>query len=514
MDSIPAAAGGGAEPTKPKYPAEEALWPTEAPDPQRGDTPVPEEDEERRLSKLPFTMGPVVSNGSSPVVAIDVRSALRGGGRIFWKQHTAAKYATDASKIDDFWSYSRHGNDTARTMMLLLHYNGLQSAAVGILTAVVGACLMPLDWVPDSKFAGILVMLLSTCVAFVLVLTSVIPRRVFLDFACIPQDDEEAKKRGILSLGHTLKCSDRMVLLWDQTYWTRLWCVFECAAYLKLQLNGDASKRMKVLPVPNGRLTWGTFLTISVMILCMKISASFSGQSLPDISLKGAVISVSANTVSVTLSVLCLAYGGLRYVSLLKDQRIQLQNFSLRGSNCFCCAVGHVNPKTGESMGCDRVLIEASVVAWFGCIEAFESYVRDTMHDLVRARSFLPYRYCVMGAMPWFLCSIGEAIWLWRSGDVLSALIYLRLGASGTFVYVPLFTRVVFYSFDIFRPKSAMRSPLFRAVLGCTAFCGSLQLIFSASLYFPYLFVDYVLWAAVSSIFYTGITAILYLCDI
>ncbi|CAK0830968.1 unnamed protein product [Prorocentrum cordatum] len=141
-------------------------------------------------------MDPVVSNGSSPVVAIDVGSALRGGGRIFRKQHTAAKYATDASKIDDFWSYSRHGNDTARTITQLLHYNGLQSAAVGILTAVVGACLMPLDWVPGSTFAGILVMLLSTCVAFVLVLISVIHRRVFLDFACIPQDDEEAQKTG------------------------------------------------------------------------------------------------------------------------------------------------------------------------------------------------------------------------------------------------------------------------------------------------------------------------------
>ncbi|CAK0840391.1 unnamed protein product [Prorocentrum cordatum] len=317
-------------------------------------------------------MDPVVSSDSSPVVAIDLLSVLWYCGRIFRKQHTAAEYATGANKIDDFWSYSRHGNDTAHTLMLLLHYNGLPSAVMGILAAVVGACLMPLDWVPNHNFAGILVMLLATCVAFVLVLSSVIPRRVFLDFVHSsrrrgsqerrhpePRPHPEVFGSHDLALGRDILDSALVRI--------RVRSLLEIATQWRcLQEDGDVAGAHR-------RADGGNVIAISVMLLCKNTSASFSEQRLADVSLKGVGISVAANTVSLTLSVLCLACSGLRYVNLLKEQHIQLQRFSLRGSNCFCFTVAHVNPKTSERMGCDKVLIEASVVACFGCIETFES---------------------------------------------------------------------------------------------------------------------------------------------
>ena len=59
------------------------------------------------------------------------------------------------------------------------------------------------------------------------------PVECFLDVACIPQADPAAKQRGIASLGALLDRSERMLILLDKEYFTRLWCVFELAAFAK-----------------------------------------------------------------------------------------------------------------------------------------------------------------------------------------------------------------------------------------------------------------------------------------
>ena len=79
--------------------------------------------------------------------------------------------------------------------------------------------------------------------------------------ACISQDDEAMKRNGTLSLGWFLRNSTNMVVLWDESYFTRLWCVFEMAAFLKLQelskrgAINTSKKRLKVLMAHYGRLT-------------------------------------------------------------------------------------------------------------------------------------------------------------------------------------------------------------------------------------------------------------------
>ena len=46
----------------------------------------------------------------------------------------------------------------------------------------------------------------------------------FLDVACISQDDEKLKASGIASLGAILDRSERMLVLCDGNYFSRLWC--------------------------------------------------------------------------------------------------------------------------------------------------------------------------------------------------------------------------------------------------------------------------------------------------
>ncbi|KAF4671788.1 hypothetical protein FOL47_001224 [Perkinsus chesapeaki] len=56
---------------------------------------------------------------------------------------------------------------------------------------------------------------------------------VFLDKCCIPQDDPAAKERGICSISVFLHHSSRLMILWSPDYFSRLWCVFELASFLR-----------------------------------------------------------------------------------------------------------------------------------------------------------------------------------------------------------------------------------------------------------------------------------------
>jgi len=57
---------------------------------------------------------------------------------------------------------------------------------------------------------------------------------VFLDKVCIHQTDPDKKQKGIDGLGGFLKKSKTVLVLWDASYFTRLWCTLEMAAALHL----------------------------------------------------------------------------------------------------------------------------------------------------------------------------------------------------------------------------------------------------------------------------------------
>ena len=85
---------------------------------------------------------------------------------------------------------------------------------------------------------------------------------MFLDKTCIDQTNDEEKRKGIVSLGYSLKNSKRMLILWDITFYTRLWCVYEFAVHLKLKSAGESDTSLRMLPAVHGAMTLFLFLAI------------------------------------------------------------------------------------------------------------------------------------------------------------------------------------------------------------------------------------------------------------
>ncbi|CAE7021679.1 unnamed protein product, partial [Symbiodinium sp. CCMP2456] len=67
----------------------------------------------------------------------------------------------------------------------------------------------------------------------------------FLDVVSIHQVDRELMERGIYGLGGFLRMSKELRVLWSEPYLSRLWCVFELAAYRHANPTG----RIRLTPV-------------------------------------------------------------------------------------------------------------------------------------------------------------------------------------------------------------------------------------------------------------------------
>ncbi|CAE7569258.1 unnamed protein product, partial [Symbiodinium sp. CCMP2456] len=61
----------------------------------------------------------------------------------------------------------------------------------------------------------------------------------FMDAVCIHQADPEKKRQGIDAIAGFLSVSRQLRILWSPSYLSRLWCVFEIAAYRKVNPRGQ-----------------------------------------------------------------------------------------------------------------------------------------------------------------------------------------------------------------------------------------------------------------------------------
>ena len=297
---------------------------------------------------------------------------LRGGClRRAIKQNYSLSQVT--SEIDEFWSHSWKTRSSLKYLCVLYLNNGLPAFFLGCFSSLAAAfCYMagilPALGVRDCLWctpAGVI-----GCLAGLLLWRR--HKLIFLDAACIDQSNCVRKAEGLVSMGAFLKSSKRLLVLWDLSYASRLWCFFELAAFLHSQRGKTAD--LTVCPVSVGSVLLMGQIGLAVfflLLLFLPVPADFYPY--------GALV----------LSALCfpsfttLAYVVLAHCRSIDDIHHQVQNFSIEHSSSGCCDMQHIDPQTGDPMICDRAVISRCIIAWFGSLQSFEDSVRGQVRQVL-----------------------------------------------------------------------------------------------------------------------------------
>lgn len=202
-------------------------------------------------------------------------------------------------------------------------------------------------------------------------------RRCFLDCACIDQTDQARMQAGIRSIGGFLQAAEELHVLWSEPYLTRLWCVFELAAYQKLKPSG----RITIAPV---------FVEVIVCLLFVYLHVA---------SWFFVAIRTSALGRTTWIWIALACFGGslfplvhaLRHICTYKQ--VLLSNVGNFQFDTLACA--------NES---DREVIREAIVRWYGSVEAFSEFVRSSfgnvVHDSVKTPGGMPFGYVLLLATP------------------------------------------------------------------------------------------------------------------
>jgi len=350
-------------------------------------------------------------------------------------------------EIDQFWSHSWRANTYLKVMVLLLYYNQAPAVFCSILGGAVGMALRALHILPyfvklesavvsGTYFYAAWTSIFGLCTFLAVLLFWRPKQKVFLDKVCIHQKDPLLKKEGVESIGAFLYYSQTMLVLWDPSYATRLWCVFEMAAFAWAHRN-DLKNRVEIRPVIFAPVYFGLMATsvINWALICMfPRNATMSVTVWPALQ-----------------SFICIL--GVHFLrSFHRDMTIlrqHLAEFQAANAECYCCSVEHKLPETGERIACDREVIQACIMTWFGSLEDFDSFVQAELAGYFW-RSLghfgLPYRWVLGSQLPvlwaymdivadsihdgdvWYVSSMvveGLSMWLCASPLVVAFVIWV-----------------------------------------------------------------------------------------
>ncbi|CAK9065324.1 Putative serine/threonine-protein kinase [Durusdinium trenchii] len=210
----------------------------------------------------------------------------------------------------------------------------------------------------------------------------------FLDCACIHQADATLMERGIYGLGGFLKTSKELRILWSPPYFSRLWCVFEVAAYRMAN--------------PHGKITVKP-LFVEVMVIVLWLGSS-SGIALWA-SLRAFTGSVNILVVFLILVPFLVGFHMLRKACQQKQQLIaDLRTFDLQAVEC--------------RVDFDKKFVHAAITEWYGGPEAFTEYVRGPLRRELEARHFerVPFVYSLILATPLISYALASFVSLVKAG--------------------------------------------------------------------------------------------------
>ena len=152
------------------------------------------------------------------------------------------KLSETTEAIDAFLSHDWDTPGIGKFLALLLVFNAMPAffgAAVVlvVLCGLLAVKMLPGGWPTATAciyIVFVVILLFWQRLRRVLSLCQmgVVPR-VFLDKLCIAQHDDQLKRQGILGLGGFLSKSHELLILWSPKTFTRLWCTFELACFMR-----------------------------------------------------------------------------------------------------------------------------------------------------------------------------------------------------------------------------------------------------------------------------------------
>jgi hypothetical protein len=301
--------------------------------------------------------------------------------------YALSTYVDKKRALDEFLSHTWRSNRWLKYIALLFHFNG-QFALKAAHTVALVAFLVQLGMrfglgqhlpvlyehvVPGGSYTirqtglslcfggltGVLAIFfghrlrLSSC--------SQRPYYTFLDKCCIHQTDVKLKKEGILSIGDVLIRSRGMLVLWDDDYFERLWCTYELAGFIRCK-GSDAGHKIRILPLFQAAAIVGLFLVtlcaLSVFIPYLTLNAKYQVIDLRVWWQFFLFYHVPATCVCwVPKLILCQWSAGAR-----RRMHEQLADFEVKKAKVSC-----------EE---DRVVVERSIIEWFGSLEKFNDLLR------------------------------------------------------------------------------------------------------------------------------------------
>ena len=372
------------------------------------------------------------------------------------------------SAIDSFVSHAWRSDGNRKWMALALHEVGHLPVAVAIFACLAMSCLQRAVELPGNVrtlmvadnptvllaspweyLAGLL-----AAVASAFLLLAMQQRIYFVDAACIHQANRALKTTGIRHLAGYVAMSQRLLVLWDEHYFDRLWCVYELATFSAIHPN----KPVIFLPL---RSAIATFVTVALeaiafgMIVVFHILL-FDGDmpgSLQGPALLGqgwweteALLLFLVFVFVIGFGYFLICIGATMFGADMALQRVALQkhleSFDVRAAGCYSAA--------------DRVEIYAAIGSMYARngmdgLDAFNQMVRTALKDEVLQRlhhgdrTTLPYSTLLLVMLPLVCLQFGFINAALRETSAFSQALCFVLIAVATFAVVP---SVVAMAFD------------------------------------------------------------------
>ncbi|CAE7379296.1 unnamed protein product, partial [Symbiodinium microadriaticum] len=299
---------------------------------------------------------------------ISVHRALQHAPRKWARADFEGMHALSqkTAHFHEFWSHSWRTKKWLKYLNILFLNNSLPASVVGTVCALLAFFLSFTGLLPvwAGEETGYIWCTPAGIFGYYMALVLWRSQKLaFLDVACIHQTDSSLKAEALVSMGAFLKKSQSLLVLWDVSYVSRLWCVFEMAAFLHSK-GPKAATCIQVCPVFVGPAFLAGHLGFSVLVF------GFLWSQLPLIPWGGLILGGLALPCLGLLADMVLAH--CRSIEMMQQQ---LRHFTFAQAKSSCCSEGHIDP-TGAPMICDRKIISRCITAWFGGTEQFESVVR------------------------------------------------------------------------------------------------------------------------------------------